>query len=123
MEQTLAITHAPWAMFGILPAGKFQPPHRHEWVTLDLILDFQPGCYYSVLGESLDAEGALVDPVRIDWEPRRSLRRPAGEVALPSQRIRRRRPPHPHPGRRPPDVPAGLDIQFRFSTQPPSQTE
>ena len=67
-EQTLTITHVLWAMFGILPEGQVQPPHRHQSVALDLILDCQPGCY-TLLGESLDDEGKLVNPVRVDWEP------------------------------------------------------
>src|SRR5271155_3277719 len=45
-EQTLTITHVLWAMFGVLPAGQEQRPHRHQSVALDLILDAPPtGCY------------------------------------------------------------------------------
>src|SRR6202034_1718362 len=29
-EQTLTITHVLWAMFGVLPAGQEQRPHRHQ---------------------------------------------------------------------------------------------
>ena len=42
-EQTLTITHVLWAMFGVLPAGQEQRPHRHQSVALDLILDAPPG--------------------------------------------------------------------------------
>ena len=42
-EQTLTITHVLWAMFGLLPEGQVQRPHRHQSVALDLILDCQPG--------------------------------------------------------------------------------
>ena len=38
-EQTLTLTHVLWAMFGVLPAGQEQRPHRHQSVALDLILD------------------------------------------------------------------------------------
>src|SRR3984957_7153102 len=34
-EQTLTITHVLWAMFGVLPAGQEQRPHRHQSVALD----------------------------------------------------------------------------------------
>lgn len=44
-DQTLTITPVLWAMFGILPQGQTQPPHRHQPVALDLILDWEPGCY------------------------------------------------------------------------------
>ena len=53
-DQTLTITHVLWAMFGILPEGKVQPPHRHQSVALDLILDCRPGCY-TLLGASLES--------------------------------------------------------------------
>ncbi len=66
-EQTLTITHVLWAMFGVLPAGQEQRPHRHQSVALDLILDARPGCY-TLLGRRLDERGKIVDPVRVDWE-------------------------------------------------------
>ena len=66
-EQTLTITHVLWAMFGVLPAGQEQRPHRHQSVALDLILDARPGCY-TLLGRRLDDRGNIVDPVRVGWE-------------------------------------------------------
>jgi gentisate 1,2-dioxygenase len=66
-EQTLTITHVLWAMFGVLPAGQEQRPHRHQSVALDLILDARPGCF-TLLGRRLDDRGNIVDPVRVDWE-------------------------------------------------------
>ena len=66
-EQTRTITHVLWAMFGLLPAGQEQRPHRHQSVALDLILDAEPGCY-TLLGTRLDERGAIIDPVRVDWE-------------------------------------------------------
>lgn len=44
-EQTLTITHVLWAMFGALPRGQEQRPHRRQSVALDLILDAGSGCY------------------------------------------------------------------------------
>jgi len=66
-EQTLTITHVLWAMFGLLPSGQEQRPHRHQSVALDLILNARPGCY-TLLGTRLDERGDIVDPVRVDWE-------------------------------------------------------
>ncbi|MFC0082582.1 cupin domain-containing protein [Aciditerrimonas ferrireducens] len=68
MEQTRTITHVLWAMFGLLPPGAVQPPHRHQSVALDLILDCQPGCA-TLLGDELDEQGRIVDPIRVEWEP------------------------------------------------------
>jgi gentisate 1,2-dioxygenase len=66
-EQTLTITHVLWAMFGLLPAGQEQHPHRHQSVALDLILDAEPGCY-TLLGTRLDERGDIVNPTRVDWQ-------------------------------------------------------
>ncbi|GAA3735334.1 cupin [Streptomyces tremellae] len=76
-EQTLTITHTLWAMFGVLPAGQEQRPHRHQSVALDLILDAPEGCY-SLLGDRLDERGEIVNPVRVDWEPGGAFVTPPG---------------------------------------------
>jgi gentisate 1,2-dioxygenase len=65
-EQTLTITHVLWAMFGVLPGGQEQLPHRHQSVALDLILDAPEGCY-TLLGTHVE-RGKIVDPIRVDWE-------------------------------------------------------
>lgn len=76
MDQTLTVTHVLWAMFGILPAGQFQPPHRHQSIALDFVLDCQPGCY-TLLG-AMDDDGNLVDVQRVDWEPGAAFVTPPG---------------------------------------------
>ncbi|MBE7211121.1 MAG: cupin [Gluconacetobacter diazotrophicus] len=65
---TRTVTHVLWAMYGTIGAGTEQKPHRHQSIALDLIVDCAPGCY-SLLGQQLDADGRIVDPVRVDWEP------------------------------------------------------
>ena len=50
--------------------------------------------------------GAIVDPERVDWEPAGAFVTPPGPVAQPSQRVGSARLPGPHPGRRPPHLPA-----------------
>jgi gentisate 1,2-dioxygenase len=66
-EQTLTITHVLWAMFGVLPSGQEQLPHRHQSVALDLILDAEPGCY-TLVGARLNERNEIVDPIRVDWQ-------------------------------------------------------
>ncbi len=75
--RTLTATHTLWAMYGVLPAGVVQRPHRHQSVALDLILDCEPGCY-SLLGARLDARGEIVDPTRVEWEPGGAFVTPPG---------------------------------------------
>ncbi len=75
--RTLTATHVLWAMFGLLPDGAVQRPHRHQSVALDLILDCEPGCH-SLLGARIDADGEILDPVRVDWEPGGAFVTPPG---------------------------------------------
>jgi len=78
-DQTRTVTHTLWAMFGLLPDGKTQLPHRHQSVAVDLIVDCLPGCY-TLLGDSVDPETCqIVDPVRIDWEPGGAFVTPPGK--------------------------------------------
>ncbi len=77
-DQTLTATHTLWAMFGVLPAGKSQLPHRHQSVAVDLIVDCPEGCY-TLLGDSVDPETReIVDPLRVDWEPGGAFVTPPG---------------------------------------------
>jgi gentisate 1,2-dioxygenase len=77
-EQTLTITHVLWAMFGVLPAGQEQRPHRHQSVALDLILDAPPNGCYTLLGTRLDERGEIVDPIRVDWQAGGAFTTPPG---------------------------------------------
>jgi gentisate 1,2-dioxygenase len=77
MDQTLTITHVLWAMFGILPKGGLQPPHRHQSVALDLVVDCEPGCF-TLLGDLDDSGEQLVNVERIDWEPGAAFITPPG---------------------------------------------
>ena len=66
--QTLTVTHTLWAMFGLLKKDTVQPPHRHNSVALDLILDCKPGCY-TLVSRHIDKDGKLINPLRQDWKP------------------------------------------------------
>ncbi len=77
-EQTLTITHVLWAMFGVLPPGQEQRPHRHQSVALDLILDAPPTGCYTLLGTRLDERGNIADPTRVDWQVGGAFTTPPG---------------------------------------------
>ena len=61
------VTHVLWAMFGMVPAGAVQPPHRHQSVALDLIVACESGCY-TLVGTELNPDGSIRNPRRINWE-------------------------------------------------------
>lgn len=77
LPKTRTITHVLWAMFGVLPAGAVQPPHRHQSVALDFAVECQPGCY-TLIGQSLDDAGKIKDPIRVDWAPHSAFITPPG---------------------------------------------
>ena len=76
--QSLTVTHVLWAMLGLLPAGQMQPPHRHQSVALDLVIDCPPEGCYTLVGNRLDDEGRIVDPTRVDWRPGAAFVTPPG---------------------------------------------
>jgi hypothetical protein len=76
-DLTQTVTHVLWAMYGLLPVDAVQRPHRHQSVALDLVGNCEPGCY-TLVGLSIDAEGEIIDPMRIDWEPDAAFITPPG---------------------------------------------
>ena len=76
-DLTQTVTHVLWAMFGKLPVGAVQRPHRHQSVALDLVGACEPGCY-TLVGRSIDADGEIVDPVRVDWNAADAFVTPPG---------------------------------------------
>src|SRR6202020_599852 len=88
-EQTLTITHVLWAMFGVLPAGQEQRPHRHQSVALDLILDAPSSGCYTLLGTRLNERGEIIEPIRVDWQAGGALHPPPGRGRAPSNKSER----------------------------------
>lgn len=77
LPSTRTVTHVLWAMFGLVPAGATQAPHRHQSVALDLIIDCQPGVY-TLVGTELNDDGSIRNPRRIDWQPGGAFITPPG---------------------------------------------
>ena len=73
----MTVTHVLWAMFGILPVGAVQAPHRHQSVAVDFVVDAQPGCY-TMVGSKLANDGSIADGERFDWEPHSVFVTPPG---------------------------------------------
>jgi gentisate 1,2-dioxygenase len=75
--QTRTVTHVLWAMYGIVPAGAVQKPHRHQSIALDFIIDCPAGCY-TLVGTQVDEQGHIKNPTRVDWEPGLAFVTPPG---------------------------------------------
>ena len=76
-DQTLTITHTLWSMFGIVPPGTRQLPHRHQSVALDFAVEAKPGVY-TLIGPELNADGSIKDAIRVDWVKGAGFVTPAG---------------------------------------------
>lgn len=75
--QTRTVTHVLWAMYGIVPPGAVQKPHRHQSIALDFIIDCPSGCY-TLVGPQLDDDGQIKNPTRVDWSPGLAFVTPPG---------------------------------------------
>lgn len=65
-DQTHTITHTLWSMFGIVPPGARQLPHKHQSVAVDFVVDAKPGVY-TLLGTELNPDGTIKDAIRVNW--------------------------------------------------------
>jgi gentisate 1,2-dioxygenase len=74
---TKTLTHSLWSLFNELPAGVVQKAHRHNSVALDLCIAAAPGTY-TLIGESLDAEGRIVGGRKMEWQPGAAFSTPPG---------------------------------------------
>ena len=92
--QTHTVTHTLWAMLGILPAGQVQRPHRHQSIALDL--RWLANRAVAVIGAELDENGLIRNGHREDGWP--VQHRDPRLLALPPQRVRRRRLRAAHSG-------------------------
>ncbi|MEX3940695.1 cupin domain-containing protein [Paraburkholderia sp. BR10937] len=75
--QTRTVTHSMWAMFGVVAPKTMQKPHRHQSIALDFIPNCKPGVY-TLVGTEVDANGDIIDPVRVDWTPGMAFVTPPG---------------------------------------------
>jgi gentisate 1,2-dioxygenase len=64
-------------MYGVVTPNSMQKPHRHQSIALDFIPDCKPGVY-TLVGTEVDAQGNIVDPVRVDWTPGMAFVTPPG---------------------------------------------
>lgn len=66
--QTMTLTHTLWSLYNALPAGVMQKPHRHNSVAIDYCVAAGPDTY-TLIGQHLDEQGQIVDPMKAPWVP------------------------------------------------------
>ena len=65
---TLTLTPTLWSLLNVLPANKFQKPHRHNSIALDLCVSGGGDGVYTLMGPELDDNGNVKNPVKCTWE-------------------------------------------------------
>jgi gentisate 1,2-dioxygenase len=64
--KTKTMTHSMWSLYNFIPANAVQKPHRHQSVAIDLALSAGPNTY-TLIGEDIDGDGNIIDPVKVPW--------------------------------------------------------
>lgn len=63
------ITPILWSLYNELPPSTNQKPHKHNSVALDLcIKSIEPDNIYTLIGDELDLDGNIVNPLKINWK-------------------------------------------------------
>jgi len=62
------ITPVLWSLYNELPPKTNQRPHKHNSVALDLCITCEdPENIYSLIGEKIDEQGNIIDPIKVHW--------------------------------------------------------
>ncbi|WP_026101005.1 dioxygenase [Synechococcus sp. PCC 7336] len=67
-EATRTATHTMWSLYNLVPPHSTQKPHRHNSIALDLAVSAQANTY-TLIGQSIDSEGNIINPVKVTWQP------------------------------------------------------
>jgi len=63
------ITPILWSLYNELPPKTSQRPHKHNSVALDLcIVSEEPENIYTLIGNKVDSENNIIDPIKINWK-------------------------------------------------------
>jgi gentisate 1,2-dioxygenase len=63
------ITPILWSLYNELPPLTNQRPHKHNSVALDLcIVSEDPENIYTLIGEQVDSENKIINPIKVNWK-------------------------------------------------------
>lgn len=74
---TKTLTHILWALLNQISPYSTQKPHRHNSVALDYCV-YSNGEVYTIMGEHLNDDGSIQDPIRVYWETGACFTTPPG---------------------------------------------
>lgn len=63
------ITPTMWSLYNELPPNTVQKPHKHNSVALDLCISCSDSeNIYTLVGDELDENGNIVNPIKVNWK-------------------------------------------------------
>jgi gentisate 1,2-dioxygenase len=74
---TKTVSHTMWSLYNLLPRGTRQKAHRHNSIALDLCVAAGDDTF-TMMGERVDADGNIINPIRADWSPGAAFVTPPG---------------------------------------------
>ena len=63
---TKTLSHILWALLNKIAPNSIQKPHRHNSVALDYCV-YSNGTVYTIMGEHLNEDGSIQNPVKVYW--------------------------------------------------------
>ena len=76
---TNTITPVLWALYNELPPNTVQRPHKHNSVALDFCISCSDSeNIYTLVGNELDDNGNIVNPIKINWKQSEMFITPPG---------------------------------------------
>lgn len=65
---TRTLTHTQWALLNKLPKKSIQKPHKHNSIALDLCISAEDLKVYTLIGNELDDDGTIINPIKVYWK-------------------------------------------------------
>lgn len=76
---TNTISPVLWALYNELPPNTIQRPHKHNSVALDFCISCSDSDnIYTLIGDKLDENGNIVDPLKVNWKEGEMFTTPPG---------------------------------------------
>lgn len=80
-EKLNTLTHSMWSLLNVINGNTIQKPHRHNSIAIDLCTEMNDDDYgkiYTLMGENIDDDGNIIEPVKMLWKKNCTFTTPPG---------------------------------------------
>lgn len=80
-EKLNTLTHNMWSLLNVINGNTIQKPHRHNSIAIDLCTDMDDDDYgkiYTLMGENIDDNGVIINPIKMLWKKNWTFTTPPG---------------------------------------------